>query len=526
MKQNIIGGAYQSLPTSGTKYACLSGGGNIAISGAWQATLSSVQTYITTPGTISGLRIKLSDAPGASKSYIFNVQLNGADTLLTCTVSGTATTGSDLTNTIAVVAGDLVNLSCTASGTPTTSYAQWASLFTSTNTAESLLLFLTGVETTSDGFSPLSSSQFNGYDGVENNMRQVCPTAGTLKNLYIRLSQNPGGGTKGYNFTVRKNGVNTLLTVTVSGTNTTGNDTTNAVTVIAGDVLTLSTGRVNSPSNAAQVSGGLTFVATVDGESIILGGTSDGLSASATEYVSPQSSGLNEVWFATEAQRQQLISAASELKKLYVLLSGAPGAGKSFTFTLRDAGDTSLAVTISDTNTTGNNTSVSVIALAADSVSLQVVPTSTPAAYAAYWGLVCVIISIPATPSNVSPADGATDINLTPTLGSSAFSGSGTHLASQWQVKLFTDADWNSPKFDSGEDTTNLVSISLSTSLDLNMDYQWRVRHENEAGWSEWSTATVFSTEKRGILVTCKLFNRTLSQKLSNRTLTLKAKSV
>ena len=131
------------------------------------------------------------------------------------------------------------------------------------------------------------------------------------------------------------------------------------------------------------------------------------------------------------------------------------------------------------------------------------------------------------TPTNVSPADGATEISVVPNLEASAYSGAATHASSRWQVRKAYDADWVSPEYDSGEDTSNLTSIALTAALVAGTDYQFRVRYTNSSETvSEWSTATGFTTGERGILIACKLFNRTLSQKLSNRTLTLKAKSV
>jgi internalin A len=104
----------------------------------------------------------------------------------------------------------------------------------------------------------------------------------------------------------------------------------------------------------------------------------------------------------------------------------------------------------------------------------------------------------PNRPSNVSPADGASDVGLIPTLISSAFSdpdAGDTHAASQWQITT-TSGDYSSPVFDSGTDTTNLTSITIPAgTLDSATTYYWRVRHQdNQGDWSDYSMETSFST--------------------------------
>ena len=60
--------------------------------------------------------------------------------------------------------------------------------------------------------------------------------AGTLANLKIFLSVNPGGG-KSWTITVRKNGASTTVTCTVSNPNTTCSDSTHTTAFAAGDLL-------------------------------------------------------------------------------------------------------------------------------------------------------------------------------------------------------------------------------------------------------------------------------------------------
>ena len=106
----------------------------------------------------------------------------------------------------------------------------------------------------------------------------------------------------------------------------------------------------------------------------------------------------------------------------------------------------------------------------------------------------------PDQPSNVSPAHGATGVGLTPTLQSSAFSDpdvGDTHAASQWQITT-TLGDYSSPVFDSGNDTSNLISVAIPSGiLNANITYYWHVRHQDNRGdWSSYSGETSFTTEE------------------------------
>lgn len=102
----------------------------------------------------------------------------------------------------------------------------------------------------------------------------------------------------------------------------------------------------------------------------------------------------------------------------------------------------------------------------------------------------------PNTPSNVSPANGAANVSVMPTLHGSVFSDADcvgdTHAASQWQVL-------NSPGAvvvaDSGTNTVNTVSWLVPTNkLYYGSNYQWHVRYQDSRnGWSSYSPKTSFT---------------------------------
>jgi hypothetical protein len=100
------------------------------------------------------------------------------------------------------------------------------------------------------------------------------------------------------------------------------------------------------------------------------------------------------------------------------------------------------------------------------------------------------------TPTNVSPADLATDIGETPTLtGSTYYSLYGkTQKSSQWQVS--TDNTFATTDYDSGEVVGVGVTHAVPAgNLSVSTTYYWRVRYrDTDDTYSEYSTPTEFAT--------------------------------
>ena len=113
-----------------------------------------------------------------------------------------------------------------------------------------------------------------------------------------------------------------------------------------------------------------------------------------------------------------------------------------------------------------------------------------------FYGAGAVANAAPNTPSNTSPANGASNQSPTLTLGSSAFSdpdAGDTHAASQWLIKRTSDGLL---VFDSGTDSANKANYAVpSGKLAYSTGYSWQVRYQdNHGAWSSYSTATTFTT--------------------------------
>jgi hypothetical protein len=103
--------------------------------------------------------------------------------------------------------------------------------------------------------------------------------------------------------------------------------------------------------------------------------------------------------------------------------------------------------------------------------------------------------AVPATPSILSPAEGATGVLVAVlAVTSSVFSGRGgrLHQSTDWQVELVSTSTL---VVDVSADVLNLLSLDISASVTIGNTYRVRCRHRDTSGrrsrWSQWST---FST--------------------------------
>jgi hypothetical protein len=111
-----------------------------------------------------------------------------------------------------------------------------------------------GTTTTTRYLSPGFAEQ--GTAGTTDIYRIRTPRAGVFKNLYV-MHNAVSSSTNTHTYTLLVNGVASALTVTVAGNVSTGQDTTNTVSVVAGDQISIritKSGNVNPAVNQIVVS--------------------------------------------------------------------------------------------------------------------------------------------------------------------------------------------------------------------------------------------------------------------------------
>lgn len=375
MRSLLFGKLATSSSTSATNYQAPS-----QTTATAQATENVRQEIASSAGTMRKLRISLDTAPGVGKSYTFKLRVNGADSALVVTISDANTTGVDSSNSVSIAQGDLLSISVTPSGTPTGSVTIRTCLeFTSTVLAESMLLATSGGNAEGSGgphYIGVGTAPTVGTETVETNVSLVLPVTGTLKNLFIGMNTAPGAGTNRV-FAVMINGVASGVTCTVADSATSANDTSNTVSVTAGDLVSIRCTNTGSTASTTGLMCSLTLVATTDGQFAAMNGSLPESSSAANYF---PLSHLRAITPDTqESLNAKMVAQACSVTAIYANLITAPSSGKSRTYALRQNASTStLSCVVTDTNTTANDTAHTVSLSDGDLFNIIGTPAGTP----------------------------------------------------------------------------------------------------------------------------------------------------
>jgi len=183
-----------------------------------------------------------------------NRTLSIADAVADGTTKGAAAfTAADFNSSSGVISLDYTNGQKASAAQPGfLSAADWSTFNTKPSTNQMIISAFPGTS------QAASTTQFWAITGsiagnvTELNRVMIMPCDGTLKNLYLRFT-TAQSATGSWVFTLRKNGVSTAMTVTITsadGANVTKSDTTNTVAVTAGDRICL-----QAVNNATVTSG-------------------------------------------------------------------------------------------------------------------------------------------------------------------------------------------------------------------------------------------------------------------------------
>lgn len=209
----------------------------------------------------------------------------------------------------------------------------------------------------------------------------VIPHALTLDQLRVKVANAPGTG-KSITLTVVQNGTLSALTVTISDTNTSGQDMTHSVSFAAGDTISMRTDVSGTPT----LPSGLYWSIRQDaiGMQALLGGASNTIGSSSL-FNGLQTT--NSAWNATESNVYSPMPTAGVIKSLYIISSAAPGTGNDYAVTLVVNGSpTALTCSLGAAGTAAHDTTHSVSVSAGDTVSLQETATGSPS-QSIKWGI-------------------------------------------------------------------------------------------------------------------------------------------
>lgn len=338
---------------------------------------------------------RLATAPGGSASWTITLRKNGVDTGLTCTITGSAVTGTWSGGGVAFAIGDRISASWVPAGTPTASGAVvgYALIETTGDKFFVLGLVNSAVSTTVTNYNSLNGNP-GGWVTVATDAEMVVPMACTMTALAIRTTA-PGtlGSGKSYAASVRLNDTTDYLTATVIDTAVAAS-ATGSQAVSAGDRVVLKVVPSGSPTSS-QMQWCATFSPGTSGE-IFMGLTSSTTVTgfSTTQYQGLWGRGYTSGSWSTEAARSMPITQDYAVKNLYARSTSALASGKSFALTVRNnLTDTALTCTISGPGQSASDISHTATLTGATSggiATIRSVPSGSPSAVIIHASVVIV----------------------------------------------------------------------------------------------------------------------------------------
>lgn len=218
---------------------------------------AGVTTIGDTGGAVNGTTLSVNDGAGtvstsSSASFVANggIVIAAGNTLVPSSASGVAL-GSTALPLSTLIIGNAANNSSQLTGTFTGNRV--ATLPDATGTVQlvgaantgAILAILVNNTVLAQATGTVYASPGNDGTalsiGTEGNVSFPITRAGTIRNLYVRTGGTAKVNTPATVITIRKNGVDTGVTLTMTQTvNTTTSDTTHSFTVVAGDLITVS----------------------------------------------------------------------------------------------------------------------------------------------------------------------------------------------------------------------------------------------------------------------------------------------
>jgi hypothetical protein len=305
-------------------------------------------------GVISKMRVFLAAAPGTDNSWELCVMKNAIATDLKVTISNSATTGDNTSDSVSFSAGDLISVRFTPTSSPTNTGANSYTVVLTTTDGKSIIIGSTGTSNMVNNAARFVSPFAAGTAGAASvTYGQIqAATAGVLSNLYVSIGA-AAGADKSYTFAVGLNGSDGDISVVISGDSQVLNsDTTHTTTIAAGDLVNMHITPTGTPT-ATTAQWAMVFTPTTAGESWHNYLNFNSIAAGTTYYAPADGGGGLTITSETYFVRMP----ACTVKNLYPRMRVAPGSGNSVVFTARkNSADQTLTATIVDTATVASDT--------------------------------------------------------------------------------------------------------------------------------------------------------------------------
>lgn len=351
----------------------------------WGTSNVTARSYITVACEIANLTLNAVSDPGAGKSYAIEIEVNsGAKTGLTATISNGVLTANSGSSHVRLEPGDYICVKSTPAGTPATmTRLAWSFSVDSLGSPQEML-FVAAVNPAISAvrYAHVFTGQYVPTATV--NVANVGKSAIRMKvnGLRLDLRDAPGAG-KSWTLTLYVNGAATAATVTITGAGTvTGSISGLNVQIAEGDEVYYRYDPAGSPTLTYHMIT-LTFTPENEGEYPISVSTSSVIN-SATGWTRAISTFTSETTTADTNPKCTLPNGQRvHFRKHRCYVDVNPGGvGKQWETRLRVNGvNQNSSVAITNGNTSGvDSSNIDSVFGGTNLISLQITPTSTPAA--------------------------------------------------------------------------------------------------------------------------------------------------
>lgn len=356
-------------------------GANGGISGlAPNAADTAVNSVIPVAGSFANLRVQIATTTTVG-SYTFTLYKNSVATTLSTTLGTGVQTNADTTHTVSFSPGDACAIAVIPSGTPesATTLYRVGMTFDGDDPTASLILF-TGLSMSASAYSYWSPGIVRAGSASEPTHVVVFPTSGTISDLYILTSGDPGtlGSGKGFTITARVGLATTTISCVVQDTTRTCNSS-NSIAVSAGQEFSIVSVPTATPTSV-HAYGGFKFTPDTPGESLMFSAANGAWTSNGPRY--PYIGGaFNNAGTTAEPDNIQAVApVAFEWRKLMTALNSAYTAGNGRLWAGRiNQATTSLTATIlGPTATTSRDVVNSVSVVAGDKLNWITNAVNTP----------------------------------------------------------------------------------------------------------------------------------------------------